>query len=374
MPNHAAFHLQTSEPARRFYEFLRREVLPISPSQYDISDICNLRCEGCFFFVGHDHDGHGTLDDLKAVDAFFGGEAARGVSYAEVAGAEPSLAEAKLAIMARHIPKGVIYTNGVRRITSEIGYRLQVSLWGLPRQSARLRGANVVAKQMRNYRDDPRAVFVFTVNRLNVRSIPELVEFCANEGARLTFNHFSPTQDYLDRLGQTLPERDDYFRFSDGGENLVLGPDDLRRSEGLIAEALERRPDTVVYDAGFNAWIHGLGSLHRVDPATGVAVDCAGRLTRGYRHFHTDLTDAGDVKCPTPNIACETCRCYAQSLGTALHRLTTASLRRRGVEQWLRLWRLWLLLFWGDLPEGVDFVSRGAMARDAGEAPLARAG
>lgn len=92
----------------RFFDYLRRSVLPLRPSQYDISDICNLQCEGCLYFSGSDHVGHAAADDLDAVDRFFAAEAKRGVNYAEVAGAEPALVEEKLVAMARHIPHGVI--------------------------------------------------------------------------------------------------------------------------------------------------------------------------------------------------------------------------------------------------------------------------
>lgn len=329
----------------KFYDYLRNVILPIRPSQYDISNICNLSCEGCFFFVGTDYLGHPEVADLGAVEAFFEGEARRGVNYAEVAGAEPSLAEEKLVIMARHIRRGVIYTNGTRVIPTEIPYKLQISLWGLPEQSARLRGANVVAKQVRNYRDDDRAVFVFTINRENVWSIPELARFCAGEGIRLTFNHFSPTESYRARLSHPNGNRDRYFRFSDRESNLLLQPSDLVRSRALIADAIDRYPETIVYSRTFNDWVHRPGGLYQVDPSTGIATDCGGMLTKGYRHFHADLTDAGDVKCPTPNIACEDCRCYAQAWGTALRRHTGPALRHNGGDTWIELWKFWCRLF-----------------------------
>ncbi|MEX6722545.1 hypothetical protein AB2C92_32990 [Pseudomonas aeruginosa] len=138
-----------NESSRAFFKYLRSEVLPLRPSQYDLSNTCNLVCEGCLFFAGNDHDGHVPENDLIQVDRFFAAEAARGVNYAEVAGAEPALVENKLLVMARHIPKGVIYTNGTRKLSSELDYRLQISLWGLPEESRKLRGANIVGKQLR---------------------------------------------------------------------------------------------------------------------------------------------------------------------------------------------------------------------------------
>lgn len=339
-----------SEAAAAFYSFLRTDVLPIRPSQYDISNTCNLFCEGCLFYVGDDYKGHPEVRSPARVEAFFAGEAARGVNYAEVAGAEPSLKERSLLIMARHIPRGVAYTNGVRKITAELPYRLQVSLWGLPEQSVKLRGADVVSKQARNYRDDPRAIFVFTITGQNVGSIPEMVRFCADHGLRLTFNHFSPTRDYVRRLGSPEVARDGYFRFSDRADNLLLDREQLSLSRDFIGEALEDHPTTVIYSHAFNDWVHDPDGLYTVTPETGVALDCGSRLTSIYRHFHADLTDAGEVKCPTPNLDCANCRLYAQALGTLLQRLTRSALRGKDFERWIEIWRMWCLLFWGDPP------------------------
>lgn len=339
-----------SEWSRAFFKYLRSEVLPLRPSQYDLSNTCNLVCEGCLFFAGNDHDGHTPENDLAQVDLFFAAEAARGVNYAEVAGAEPALVEDKLLVMARHIPKGVIYTNGTRKLSSELDYRLQVSLWGLPEESRKLRGANIVGKQLRNYRNDPRAIFVFTVTRQNIASIPEIARFCADEGVRLSFNHYSPTQDYLDRLQAGAGDRTDYFRFSAGDDNLILEAEHLARSQELIGQAMEDYAENILYDARFNRWVHQANGLYDIDPDTGIATNCAARVTHHYRHFHVDLSDAGDVKCCTPNIACQSCRLYAQSLGSALQRQTRSSRRGQDFDQWLQLWKLWHQLFWGDLP------------------------
>ena len=336
--------------ARVFFDYLRKQVLPIRPSQYDLSNTCNLVCEGCLFFAGSDYQGHVPVTDLEQVDRFFAAEAARGINYAEVAGAEPSLVENKLVVMARHIPRGVIYTNGTRKLTRELNYRLQISLWGLPEESAKLRGANIFAKQVRNYGTDPRAIFVFTVTGQNVGSIPAMAKMCAEEGLRLSFNHYSPTTDYLRDLNDGQVNRSDYFRFSDSQDNLLLSPNDLARSQALIAEAMERYPQSILYDHAFNVWVHRPEGLYSIDPETGIASNCAARVTSHYRHFHVDLQDAGDVKCCTPNIDCKACRLYAQSLGSILQHQTGRSRRGADFEKWMGLWRLWHILFWGELP------------------------
>lgn len=337
--------------AREFFAYLRKQVLPIRPSQYDLSNTCNLVCEGCLFFAGSDYQGHVPVTDLDQVDRFFAAEAARGINYAEVAGAEPSLVESKLVVMARHIPRGVIYTNGTRKLTRELDYRLQISLWGLPAESAKLRGADIFAKQVRNYGCDPRAIFVFTVTGQNVNSIPAMARLCADNGLRLSFNHYSPTSDYLDRLEGDPMANSEYFRFSHSLDNLLLTPDDLACSRTLIGEAMENYPQCVLYDPHFSDWVHQPEGLYDIDPTTNIATNCAARVTPHYRHFHVDLQDAGEVKCCTPNIDCQSCRLYAQSLGSVLQRQTGRARKGPEFETWIGLWKLWHVLFWGELPD-----------------------
>jgi hypothetical protein len=373
--------VNSGEKSRAFFDYLRKQVLPIRPSQYDLSNTCNLVCEGCLFFAGSDYEGHVPVTDLGQVDRFFAAEAARGINYAEVAGAEPSLVESKLVVMARHIPRGVIYTNGTRKLTRELDYRLQISLWGLPEESAKLRGANIFAKQVRNYGNDPRAVFVFTVTSQNVNSIPAMARLCADKGLRLSFNHYSPTSDYLNRLGDDQLDRSDYFRFSHSQDNLLLGPSDLARSRALIGEAMENHPQFILYDPYFSEWVHRPEGLYDIDPTTGIATNCAARVTSHYRHFHVDLQDAGEVKCCTPNIDCQSCRLYAQSLGSVLQRQTGRSRKGSEFETWIGLWRLWHVLFWGELPAEFDNVQAPVNSRflpvqmlDHGPIPVAADG
>lgn len=78
--------------SHRRYQELRARVGRLVPSNYDISDTCNLRCEGCLFFDGADRLGHDDAADDAAWDAFFAAEGARGVNFAYLAGAEPTLA------------------------------------------------------------------------------------------------------------------------------------------------------------------------------------------------------------------------------------------------------------------------------------------
>ena len=119
---------------------LRRDLLPLRPSQYDLTSRCNLTCEGCLFFSGSEYLTHKDENEPKILDGFFAAEAARGTRYGYFGGAEPSLTEFKLQIAARHIRYGTVFTNGTRRLSAEIPYRVHISVWGRPERGRSLRG------------------------------------------------------------------------------------------------------------------------------------------------------------------------------------------------------------------------------------------
>ena len=330
-----------------FWARLRQHILPLRPSQYDVTARCNLTCEGCLFFSGTEHLEHKEATELATVDALFAGEAARGIRYGYFSGAEPSLVEPKLRLAAKHIPYGVVFTNGTRRLSDDIPYRVHISVWGRPERDRALRGASMLAKQIRNYRGDERAVFVFTVTAQNIDDIPWIAAFCADNDVKLTFNHYSPTSKYIAFLGGDA-EADRYHARSSEGSDLILQEDHLARAHDVIGALLEEGRGRILYSHAFSDVVHDPAGLYPDrDEATGVARDCASLLDTSFRHYNTDLGQSGK-KCCTPNVSCDTCRLYAQSLATSLLRATRELRQTRGRQRSIPLWRLWCALFLND--------------------------
>ncbi|MEE7474793.1 hypothetical protein MPAR168_22240 [Methylorubrum populi] len=336
--------MNTTEKLDAFWEDFRRTILPLRPSQYDITSSCNLTCEGCLFFSGSDSDGVRDEQRPGTVDAFFAEEARRGVRYGYFGGAEPSLAEAKLRAAAAHIPYGVVFTNGIKRLSADIPYRVHVSVWGAPERSRALRGADILDKQIRNYRGDPRAVFVFTISAANLADIAPIARRLAAAGLPLTFNHYSPTRRYLAFLAGDA-ETDRYHSSRAAEDDLRLTPLVLARVEKEIGRLMEEPGSTILYSNDFNKRIHDSAGLYvDRDPENGVARDCGVLLSESLRHYNTDL-NRSNSKCCSPNVDCAECRLYAQSFATFLSRGTR---QRRDAAEWaqtVRLWRLWAALF-----------------------------
>ncbi|GEM_PF-74219 len=294
----------------RKYFFLRE-------STYDMTNRCNLRCDGCYYYEGEkqfarENDDPGAWRDLMRR------EKARGITYVVLAGAEPSLVPERLAVCFSEAPLGCIATNGVRRIDSAVGYKIHISVWGNDATSLRVRKAKgLLGRQTDNYAGDPRAVFVYTFTRENVEECAGVMDALADAGCRATFNVFSAP------VGYAGPLRHDAAS--------------LARTRAVMSEMMDRYPRQVLFSP-YNAVAHtearGLHDLYRCayprrNPSTALG------LGRSFRQFRADLTWDRDAACCVPDTDCDDCRHYAA--GSAV---VTARLYRHATDP--RTFRAWL--------------------------------
>lgn len=334
-----------------FYKKYRRHAAPLVSSNYDITDRCNLRCEGCLFFEGTDYHAHRDRRILEEYDRFFAVEAARGVNYPYFAGGEPALAPDRLRVAQRHFRRGMIFTNGTVRIDRDLPFAIHVSLWGDAQATGKLRGAAVFAKSLANYVGDPRATFIYTITHQNIDSIAAVARLCSDHGVRLSFNHFSATEQYSAKLARGTSHDRAFFRFSTPTDNLRLTATDRRRIHDILERMIEDHPSTVVYSHVYNDWISTAEGLYRIDPQTGWALDCPTRNASFHRHYHVDLQESSG-KCCSPNVDCRDCRAYAIAHATFRHRIRDHLESRDAFARWASVVETWCRLFlpgWDEL-------------------------
>ncbi len=294
----------------RKYFFLRE-------STYDMSNRCNLRCDGCYYYEGEKQLAREN-GDAEAWRTLMRAEKARGITYVVLAGAEPSLVPGLLEVCFTEMPRGCIATNGVRRIDPAVGYKIHISVWGNDATSLRVRKArDLLRRQIENYRDDPRAVFVYTFTRENIDEVAGVVDVLTAADCRVTFNMFSSP------VGYTGPLRHD-------GVSLI-------RTRGVMQEMMARHPRRVLFSPySVVAHTHALGlhDLYRCSyPRMNSSTDIG--LGRSFRQFRTDLTWDRDAACCVPDTDCGDCRHYAA--GSAV---VTARLYRHVTDPWT--FRSWL--------------------------------
>jgi hypothetical protein len=170
---------------------------PIRSIALDLTDTCNLRCAGCYFFA----EGMDASTPPASLDAFVARETARGTNFVTVVGGEPSLALERLKVLYDAFRLSVA-TNGLRRIPREGFERLPigVSVWGDRKTDAALRGADVFARALDNYEGDERAFWYYTVAAGHADEVDAVVERCVDNGNRVLFNFYGD----LERLGGEL--------------------------------------------------------------------------------------------------------------------------------------------------------------------------
>ena len=200
---------------------------PIRSIAVDLTDVCNLRCAGCYFFA-EGMDGVALANDATLA-AFVARETERGTNFVTVVGGEPSLALDRLKVLYDAFRLSVA-TNGLRRIPRE-GFEqlpIGVSVWGDRDTDRRLRGAgrtDVFARALRNYAGDERAFWYYTVAAGHADEVDGVVERCIANGNRLLFNFYGDLQD----LGGELDHQRGF------------GP-----VRAAIERAIERFPDRIL--------------------------------------------------------------------------------------------------------------------------------
>ncbi|MEN6509287.1 MAG: radical SAM protein [Smithella sp.] len=280
----------------RKYFFLRE-------STYDMSNRCNIRCDGCYYYEG---DKQFAAENLNVEDwrLLMRAEKARGITYVVLAGAEPSLVPELLEACYAEMPLGSIATNGFKKIPESVGYKIHVSVWGNDETSLRVRRAkNLLKRQIENYANDQRAVFVYTFTHDNIDEVHNVAARLADAGCRMTFNIFSSP------VGYQGPLRHD--------------EKSLRLTRGTMIDLLNRYPRYVLFSV-YNAVAHtsaaGLHELYgcsypRCNPSQDIG------LGRSFRQYRTDLNWDRSVACCVPDTDCADCRHYAAGSAVVTARL-----------------------------------------------------
>jgi hypothetical protein len=321
-------------------EKVRKDARKLSnPVSVDLTSRCNLFCEGCYYYAGN-AQAMTDEEDIAKWRAFFGAEAARNSKYVYVGGAEAALFPDRIRAAAEFIPHGIIAANGTVKIAADIPYRIAVSVWGNAEDTAKLRGGGTFWKALKNYARDPRAMFVYTINSQNIHQIREVAEIMRDQGAKLTFNMYSPTESYLTKLQNGSVNDKEFFRFSSETDNLAFTATDLLTCRHVVDEIIEDFPETVVYPKSFNREVTHDGPLFDLDPETGYATDCAGRHNGTHKTILSTLKESTN-KCCMPNIDCAQCRLLATVLPSRLMPKPRDVQSTETVKDWLNICQYW---------------------------------
>jgi MoaA/NifB/PqqE/SkfB family radical SAM enzyme len=186
------------EALLRRFRAVRSFARGVRASEYHITNACNPRCRGCWFFA-FDFDTR-TKDqtDQAGLRAFIEHQRARHINAALLIGGEPTLVPDRIMAFVEAMDYVTISTNGLRSLPRAGFERVSigVTLFGGGRLDDDLRAITPAGRTftglldtaLRNYRDDPRAIFNYAVTSRGLEHIEATVRRIRDNGNRVTFN------------------------------------------------------------------------------------------------------------------------------------------------------------------------------------------
>jgi MoaA/NifB/PqqE/SkfB family radical SAM enzyme len=160
----------------------------------DITHACNLRCTGCYYFE-EEMDKYVASDSEEAFEALLDSELNRGTNFITIVGGEPALVLHRIKKIYDRFKVNVA-TNGLIRIPYA-GFEnlpIGIAVWGNHETDAKLRNKgkrDLFSIALKNYRNDPRAFWYYTVAPGNADEIESVVETCIENGNKVLFNYYS---------------------------------------------------------------------------------------------------------------------------------------------------------------------------------------
>ena len=171
----------------RWYERYKKiSKLNIRSSIYDVTNRCNLRCKGCFFFSSDEHKAAPEEMDIREWEAFVDREIARGVNLAILIGGEPTLCFDRMEAFYKRLPT-FCATNGLIRVPRDRfpDMMVGISLWGDEADEKVLRGKDTFSISSKNYAGDPYAYYLYTVTPKQIGKTERIIRKIEEAGLKV---------------------------------------------------------------------------------------------------------------------------------------------------------------------------------------------
>jgi len=149
-----------------WYERYRKiSKLNIRSSIYDVTNRCNLRCKGCFFFSSNEHKAAPEENDIKKWEAFIDRETERGVNLAILIGGEPTLC--------------------LDRVEAFYKRLSTFCATGDEHDEKILRGKDTFSISSRNYEGDPHVYYLYTITPQQIGKTERIIRKIRGVGLKV---------------------------------------------------------------------------------------------------------------------------------------------------------------------------------------------
>lgn len=200
--------------------------LNIRSSIYDVTNRCNLRCKGCFFFSSGEHKAAAEENDISKWHAFVDKEMERGVNLAILIGGEPTLCLDRVEAFYKRLPT-FCASNGLIKVPRDRfpDMMVGISLWGDSEDEKVLRGRDTFSISSSNYEGDPHTYYLYTITPKQLGKTERIIRRIKDVGLKVHM--------------QLLSNDEGVDGFSWQPEELVAVRDEMD-------EMLDKYPETVI--------------------------------------------------------------------------------------------------------------------------------
>ncbi len=266
--------------------------LNIRSSIYDVTNRCNLRCKGCFFFSSGEHQAASEETDIKKWEAFIDCEKERGVNLAILIGGEPTLSLDRVEAFYKRLPT-FCATNGLIKVPRDRfpDMMLGISLWGDEEDEKTLRGKDAFSISSKNYAGDPHVYYLYTLTPNQIGKIDRIVKKIRDVGLKVHMQLLSNDEgvdgfnwkpeeltalrfemdDILDAYPETVISSKYYHEIITTGK--MLGRTFGWNECPSVTEPLDRRNPRPKRLIEFIRWASDLKTMHRC--CTSETRDCS---------------------------------------------------------------------------------------------------
>jgi hypothetical protein len=211
----------------QWYErYTKISKLNIRSSIYDVTNRCNLRCKGCFFFSSDEHKAAKEQMDLSEWEAFIDREKERGVNLAILIGGEPTLCLDRVEAFYKRLPS-FCATNGLIKVPRDRfpDMMIGISLWGDENDEKVLRGKDAFSISSKNYAGDPYTYYLYTITPKQIGKTGRIIRKIRDVGLKVHMQLLSNDE---------------------GVDGFTWQPQELEAIRAEMDAMLDEYPDTVI--------------------------------------------------------------------------------------------------------------------------------
>ncbi len=172
--------------AQWYERYKKISKLNIRSSIYDVTNRCNLRCKGCFFFSSDEHSVAEEEKDVKLWEQFIDQEMERGVNLAILIGGEPTLCMDRIEAFYKRMPT-FCATNGLIKVDRERfpDMMVGISLWGDEADEKTLRGRDTFSVSSKNYAGDKHTYYLYTITPKQIGKTERIIKKIQSAGLKV---------------------------------------------------------------------------------------------------------------------------------------------------------------------------------------------